>query len=109
MNNFIIAIIILALIIIFTVINSIYICSVCDDIIALIDEGRLEEAYSIWEEKKGYIAYLVRDAEIDVVTAETGSLGSDAAIEDGEAVGLRFRDAIQEIKNTEAFSAENIF
>ena len=50
MNNFIVAIIILAVVIVFSVINSIYICSVCDDITALIDQNKLDEAKKLWEE-----------------------------------------------------------
>ncbi len=109
MNNFIVAVIILILIVGFTVFNSIYICSICDDIIAFIDEGRLKEAFLLWEEKKNYISYFVRDAEMDVVCAESQSLGSDTPIEDGEAVGMRFREAIGEIKDAEEFLLANIF
>lgn len=109
MNNFIVAIIILAVVIVFSVINSIYICSVCDDITALIDQNKLDEAKKLWEEKKDYISYFVRDAEMDVVSSEAEAIGSDTPIEDGEAVGMRFREAIGEIKDTEEFSLTNIF
>ncbi len=108
MGNFITALTILLLIIIFTVINSVYICSVCDDITSLIDEGKINEAKNLWNEKSGYISIFVRDAEIDVTMGEAENLNSETPIEDGEAV-LRFREAILEIKDSENPTFKNIF
>jgi hypothetical protein len=108
MRNFIAAVTILLLIIIFTVFNSVYICSVCDDITNLIDEGKINEAKNLWNEKCGYISIFVRDAEIDVAMAESENLNSETPIEDGEAV-LKFREAVAEIKDSENPTFKNIF
>ncbi len=111
MGNFICALVLLAVIIIFTAVNCTMICNICDDMIALIDEGKIDEAVKLWEEKRTYIAIFVRDAEIDVVTAEAGALGESIALEDGEAeMGrLRLRDAVIELKNSEELNFEDVF
>ncbi len=110
MGNFICATVILILMIIFISVNSVIICNICDDITALIDTGEIEEAVKLWQEKKNYIALFVRDAEIDVVTAEASKIEQSTPIEDTEADpdSLGFREAVSEVKNSERFSWQGL-
>lgn len=109
MRNFIIAVIILTVIIIFTVFNSIYICSICDDMIFLIDADNLQDAVTLWNENKDYISYFVHDSKIDTAIAESDTFGSDFRNKDDAEIKIRFREAICEIKDTEKSLPENIF
>ena len=111
MGNFVCASILLALVLIFTSVNSVVICNFCDEMILLIDEGRYEEAIDYWRSRKNYIQIFVRDAEIDVVSAEADALGESISIEDGEVeMGkLRLREAVTEIKNSEKINFGNVF
>ncbi len=111
MGNFITSVIILLLVISFTAINSTIICSICDEMVDLIDSGRSEQAIALWNEKREYIAIFVRDAEIDVVSSEAEALGRSVSLEDGEAeLGMmRFRESVLEIKNSEKVNFRNIF
>lgn len=111
MGNFITSIIILLAVIVFTAVNSSIICSLCDEMISLIDSGERDRAIELWNEKREYIAVFVRDAEIDVASAEAESTGESLPLEDGEAEPemLRFREAVEEIKNSEKLSFGNIF
>lgn len=111
MGNFICSLILLSAIILFTVINSVIICNICDKMIELTENGNSEQAIILWQEHKYYISFFVRDAEIDVVTAEADALGESIELEDGEAeIGaLRFKEAVAEIKNSEKMTWGNIF
>lgn len=111
MENFIIATIILSIILIFVSVNSVIICNVCDEITALIDEGKLEEACALWEKKKGYVSIFVRDAEVDCVNSEVGSFGGEYSLEDGEAKlkAMSLREAVNELKHSEVPIFDNIF
>lgn len=111
MHNFIIAVILIVFIVIFTTVNSFYICSVCDDIEALLNEGKIEEAVELWNSKKYYISFFVRDAEMDVVSTEADNLLRHYSLEDGEAESAKmsFSDAVNEIKLSEKLSFESIF
>lgn len=111
MGNVIFASILLSVVIIFTAVNSVIICNICDEIIELIDNGDAESAIALWNAKKDYIQIFVRDAEIDVVSAESEALGESISLEDGEAeMGkLRLRDAVIEIKNSESITLKNVF
>lgn len=111
MGNFIFATVLLSLVLIFTAVNSVIICNLCDEMTALIDEGKTEEAIAYWKDKKNYIQTFVRDAEIDVVSAEADALGESISIEDGEVeMGkLRLREAISEVKNCEKMTFFNVF
>jgi len=111
MGNFIFATILLSAVLIFTAVNSVVICNFCDEMTALIDEGKTEEAIDYWKEKKNYIQIFIRDAEIDVVSAEADALGESISIEDGEVeMGkLRLREAITELKNCEKITFGNVF
>ena len=110
MGNFIFTTVILVLMVIFISINSVIVCNICDDITALIDAGFLEEAAQRWQEKKNYIALFVRDAEIDVVTAEAMKIQQATPIEDAEAApdSMAFREAISEVKNSERFTWQGL-
>ena len=103
MGNMILASILLAVVIIFTAVNSVIICNICDEMIKLIDENNTDSAIELWKEKKEYIQIFIRDAEIDIVSAEADALGESISIEDGEIeMGrLRFREAVVELKNSE--------
>lgn len=111
MGNYICAIIILIIIVIFTAVNSFTVCNICDEMLSLIDENKLEAACELWREKRFYISLFVRDAEIDVVTAEAEEMDQSKVTEDGEAEAakLRLREAIMEIKRSESFTFESIF
>lgn len=111
MHNFIIAVILIAFTLIFTVANSIYICSVCDNIQALLSEGKTEEAVELWESKRFYLSFFIRDAEIDVADTEAENLLKHYSLEDGEAemAKMSFSDAINEIKLSEKLSFESVF
>lgn len=111
MGNFVFATVLLAIIIIFTAVNSVRICDICDDMLALIDAGNTEEAIALWSEERDYLAIFVRDAEIDVVSAEADALGESIALEDGEAEmgAMRLREAITELRNSEKPSFQDIF
>lgn len=110
MDNFIAALIILAFIVIFTGINSAVICGICDDMIALIDKGKTEEACELWKRRQSYIALFVRDAEIDCVNAEVDALGgmqsneADAA----KAETIRLREAVIELRDSEKPNFQDI-
>ena len=65
MGNFILAVIMLSALIIFTGVNSFYICDVCDDIIELTDQSKFQEAVSLWEANSDYISFFVKDSDID--------------------------------------------
>lgn len=111
MGNFAVAVILISLLLIFTGVNSFFICSVCDELILLVDEEKIDEAKQLWDEKKDYLSFFVRDAEIDVVSAEFNGASEKIANEDGEAelsiTGLK--DAINELKHGEKPSLLNIF
>ena len=111
MENFAIAVILVSLTVIFIAFNCFYICSVCDDIISLIDENKTEEACRLWNERRNYISIFVRDAEIDVVDSEASALEEETPQEDGEAPAsaMKFREAVLEIKNSEKPTFLNIF
>ncbi len=111
MGNFICATVLLAIVIIFTAVNSVIICNFCDEMIELIDNGKTEDAVEFWKSKKPYIQIFVRDAEIDVVSAEADALGESISIEDGEVeMGrLRLREAISELKSSEMVTFGNVF
>ena len=111
MGNFIFASVLLLAVLIFTAVNSVLICNFCDEMTALIDEGKTEEAIAYWKEKKNYLQIFIRDAEIDVVSAEADALGESISIEDGEVeMGkLRLREAITELKNCEKITFGNVF
>jgi len=111
MENFVIAVFLVSLTVIFVIINCFYICSVCDDIISLIDENKNDEARELWNKNKSYISIFVRDAEIDVVESEAEALEEETPQEDGEAPAsaMKFREAILEIKNSEKPTFLNIF
>lgn len=97
--------------VLFVIINSAIVCGICDDIIGFIDEGDIESAERLWKEKKNYIALFVRDAEIDVVTAEAEKLKKEISAEDAEAEtdAFAFRDAIIEVKNSEQLDFQGLF
>lgn len=111
MGNFICAIVILCLIVTFTGVNSIILRDICDDMIGLLDAGKPEEAIELWKDKKAYVALFVRDAEIDVVTAEIKKTEEELPFEDGEAEAkiMSLRDAVLEIKNSEFPNWQSIF
>lgn len=111
MGNFIIAIILIAVLVLFTGINSFVICSVCDELLLLIDEEKIDEAKLLWEEKKDYLSLFVRDAEMDVVSAELNGAAEKISNEDGEAEFslTDLKDAINELKHGEKPSFTNIF
>ncbi len=111
MGNFICSIVILILMVIFISVNSVIVCNICDDITQLIDSGEVEEAAKVWQEKMSYIAFFVRDAEIDVVTAEASKIQQSTPIEDAEAApdSMSFREAVTEVKNSERFSWQGLF
>ncbi len=111
MGNMIIACILIAFVIIFTCVNSVIICSICDEMISLIDSGRTDDAISLFNEKRAYLAIFIRDAEIDVVSAEAEFLGESISFEDGEAEAgrMRLREAVTELKNSEKPTFQDIF
>ncbi len=111
MGNMIVACILIAFVVIFTCVNSYIVCNICDEMIKLIDSGKTEEAIAMWEEKKSYLSLIIRDSEIDVVSAEAELLGESISFEDGEAEQgrMRFREAISELINSEKPSFQNIF
>ena len=111
MGNFIWSVALLAFVIIFTAVNSVIICNICDDVISMIDAGLVEDACELWQEKQRYIAFFVRDAEIDVVNAEVKKTEEKIPFEDGEAEAdiVSLRDAILEIKHSESITWDSIF
>jgi len=111
MGNFVLAIVILSIVILFTGVNSFVICDICEEIISLADNGYYEDACRKWEESSKYIAIFVRDAEIDVVNAEAKELKASLPFEDAEAeVGkMKFVDAVAEIIYSEKPSFQDIF
>ncbi len=111
MENFLISVIIVLALAIFVIFNCFYICSICDDIILLLDSNCTEDACILWEEKKNYISIFVRDAEIDVVDSEAKALQEETPNEDGEAASsaMKFREAVLEVKNSETPTFFNIF
>lgn len=111
MSNFICAVTLIAVVIIFSVVNSVIICNICDELTRLLDEGNVEKARDLWESKKGYLSFFIRDAEIDVVSSEAAALGESIALEDGEAElgALRFREAVEELRHGELPNIFNIF
>lgn len=111
MDNFIISIILLAAVLIFTGINSFVICGMVDEITELIDNDEFEKARELWEKRRNYISLFVRDAEIDVVNAEMNASGEGKENEDGEAElsVTDLKDALSELRHGEKPSLFNIF
>ncbi len=111
MENFVLAIVLLSIVVVFTGVNSVVICNICEEIISLAENGYYEDACRKWEESSGYIAIFVRDAEIDVVNAEAKELKSSIPFEDAEAEAgkMRFIDAVTEIIYSEKPSFQDIF
>ena len=111
MGNFIIAVVLITLLLIFTGVNSFIISSICDELLSLVDEERIDEAKQLWEERKNYLSFFVRDAEIDVVSAEFNGASEKIANEDGEAeLSITdLKDAINELKHGEKPTLANIF
>ncbi|MBO5767490.1 MAG: hypothetical protein J6R45_02470 [Clostridia bacterium] len=104
MDNFVIAIILLVLVFVFTAASGVLISSLCDRIIGLCDSGSVKEALSLWNEYKNAVSFFVRDSEID--TADTFA----SKFESGDASALpRFIESISEIKATERFGFLNLF
>ncbi len=106
MGNFIISLVLVSIIVIFICFNCFYISSVCDDILALIDQNEFQEACEIWNRSKNYISIFVRDSEIDI---------ADSNIEDFSESGneyyieVYFRQSVLEIKDSEVPIFINIF
>ncbi len=111
MSNFVCAVILLSVALLFTGINSVIICNICDEMIELIDNGNAEKAKEIWYDRRDYLSFFIRDAEIDVVTAEAEAYSKEIAREDGEieAAATSFRDAITELRHGELPSFLNVF
>ena len=111
MNNFIISLVLLVLILIFVGINAFRICSVCEEIVLAVESGDVDRAKNLWNQEKHYIAFFVRDAEVDVVNAEVQNLDEEKEFEDGEAAEdiVKFRDAVLELIYSEKPSFQNIF
>lgn len=111
MRNLIVACILLASVVSFTAISSARVCSICDEMISLVDAGEIDKAGELWQKNCDYIAYFVRDAEIDVVTAELEGVYESFAVEDGEreAACVALRDAINEISHFERLSFRSVF
>lgn len=111
MGNFIVAVTLISLLLIFTGVNSFIVCSVCDELILLIEEENIDEAKRLWDEKKNYLSFFIRDAEIDVVSAEFNGASAKTANEDGEAESsiIDLKDAVNELMHGEKPTLHNIF
>lgn len=111
MGNFITALILLLAIGIFTAVNSSIICSLCDEMLSLIESGDAKGAIAVWEENRGYFSLFVRDAEIDAVSTEMEKYRD--SIENNEYVSTQteasLRDAINEILDSEKANFGDIF
>ena len=103
MGNFIISVIIIISIVIFTVWGSFAVCSNCEEFISLIKSDEIESAFALWEEKRGFISFFVRDFEIDLVTEKMKKL-CDSSTESESAI-----EAIDEIINAEQINFYNLF
>ncbi len=104
MGNFIYAVIILVLIIVFTAVNSVIICNICDDIIGLIEEDSIDIARGIWENNRKYISIFVRDTEIDLV--DTAIRQIETQIPDSKVL---FKEAVNEVRRSESVDWDCIF
>ena len=104
MGNFVYALIILALIIIFTAVNSVIICNICDDITALIEENCVEVACGVWEDNRKYISLFVRDTEIDLVDTAIRQINTQNP--DGKNF---FIEAVNEVRRSESIYWDCIF
>ena len=111
MGNFICAVVILSLVVIFTGVNSIIICDICDDMISLAEAENFDELSHIWGQSRGYLSLFIRDAEIDVVDAEIKKVESEVPFEDAEAATdiISLKDAILELRYSESISWLCIF
>ncbi len=107
MGNFILAVIMLSALIIFTGVNSFYICDVCDDIIELTDQSKFQEAVSLWEANSDYISFFVKDSDIDDVDLQAQRILNSQTPSNLDTES--FKAAIQEIKNSEKSNLKNIF
>ena len=103
MNNFIVALVIIALITAFVFINGYIITSNCEDMISLIEEGQVESAFEIWEEKKEYFSLFIKDSEIDTVAREFYKIKGDTSLATEALVS-----AIEELKCGERAEIVNI-
>ena len=97
MSNFIISLIAIFLIFIFVLINSVVICTICDKMLSLIDSGKIDEAVNLWNDKKYYLSFFVRDGEIDAIDLQT------------DYTPKLLYEMISEIKNGFYPNFENIF
>ena len=105
MENFVIAILFLSTILLFTVFNSIYICGICDDIIDMIDNGDISAAGELWQENQGYISFFVRDTEIDSVSARAEAIKEGSEAESAQ----KLRSAVEELRDSEKATFRHIF
>lgn len=111
MGNTVLAFLLVLFVVIFTGVNSFFVCEICDRLIYLIQTEDYAELEAFWEEKRPYLSMFIRDAEIDSAEAEIKNLNIAIAFEDGEAETAKTSliDAINELKNFEKLSAENLF
>lgn len=111
MENTILAFILIFIVLIFTGVNSFFICEICDKLIYLAEQEDINALENLWAEKRPYLSLFIRDAEIDSAEAEIKNLQTAIAFEDGETENAKISltDAINELKNFEKLSFENLF
>ncbi len=111
MENLVVAVIILAVLLVFTGVNSFIICNSCEEISSFVNENAFDEAVTRWESRKNYIALFVRDSEIDIVDEQMEELFE---VEDGderelESAKNELLTALTELKQGEAIGWQQIF
>ena len=112
MRNFAAAALAVLLVAFTVVFNSVRIRGICFEMDSLLEAGDYRAAFEKWEEYRTYMAFFIRDGEIDGADLHIRELlrASERGDRDGEQehlVGLH--DALREIINCETVSFGSIF
>ena len=101
MGNFIIAVILIISVLLFTLVNGVIINNICDEALCLLSCGEYTRAAELLRKKTSYLSFFVRDSELDRMCDELDRL--EISLINGEAEpDLRaLLNAINEIKDRE--------
>lgn len=112
MHNFVFALILVAAVLVAVTANSIVVCSTVCELKELLEAGRVEDAYDLWESKKRYLSLSVHQRTIDIVEEEAENMNTYhrwGKKTETDAARLRMLAAIDEIRNSEFPDFFNIF
>lgn len=112
MRNFIAAVVIILVVAGAVVLNAAHIKSACGELDSLLAAGEYRKALEKWERERPYMAFFIRDGEIDAADLHLRELelARSRNDRDGEQEHLaEARDALIEMINYESVSLGSIF